>query len=226
MNCPKCGKTYSLKDNYCNHCGFELYKHKTIEKKLAKDIKPTDIFYYYGTIFENNKITGWVRDSVENFLKSKSDWESLYGGLTKEGELRFAIAKVGYFFKLTENSIIKEQIDYSKIKAKGLNNFKDKEKWILYHAREMTGEKLEKNDSMRDSIFEHSSLLSTDTIDEAVKIIFDSIIIEQMLPDFYTQNSLKSDADRIMNDANFCFYLGYWVRFFEDVYNFINRRNN
>jgi hypothetical protein len=220
MDCPKCGKVYSQKDNYCNHCGLELYKYKTIERKLIKDIKSSDIFYYYGSVFENNKITDWVKNSIVNFLKSKSEYESLYGGLTAEGELRFAIAKIGYFFKLTENLVVKGQLNYSKIKIKKLDNFKNKEDWLLYHTREMVGEKLEKDDLMRDSILDNSSLLETKVVDEAIKIIFDSLVIKQILPDFYKEE-LNSNIDRTMRDAEVSFYLGYWTKFFEDVYNFL-----
>lgn len=222
MKCSKCGERHVLKDNYCKHCGLELYKHKVIERKNTKDINAEDIFYYYGTVFENNRMTDWVKNSLVDFIKSKSPYETLYGGLTGEGELRFAITKAGYFFKSTEDSIIKEQLDYLKIKTKKIDNFKNKEQWLLYHVREMVGEKMEGNDLMRDSILECSSLLNEKITNKAVKIISDSII-NKMLIDFYGQNILTSEGERMANDATFCFYLGYWANFFENVYNFFKK---
>lgn len=221
--CPKCATEHTLKDSYCSRCGLELFKYKTINKKPAKDISAEDIFYYYGTVSENNKITDWVKDSLVNFLKQKSKLEDLYGGLTREGELRLNIAKIGYFKKLTEDLITKEHLNYSGIKTKNIEDFKNREDWLLYHSREMVGEKLDGNDLMRDSILKLYSLLNADITDEAARIIGDGVIVKQMLPDFY-KDKMRTNTEEIMNNANFCFYLGYWAKFFENVYSFLNKR--
>lgn len=219
MNCPKCGKTYTLKDNYCNRCGLELFKNKKIEKKQAKDIKSSDIFYYYGSVFYNNEMTDWVKNSIVDLLKSEIGWEDLYGGLTEEGKFRFTIIKIGYLFRLTEDLIVKENFDYSLIKTKEVDEFKTKSDWLIYYMKGMTDGSLSNEDGY-DSIIKYSSFIGEDIINKAVEDISGGII-RPMAEDFYGKNKLDSDIITILQ---FDFHLGYWAKFFEDVYDFLNEQ--
>jgi len=229
MKCPKCGELISDDVNFCPKCGSKLFKYKKIVKKSAKNIKASDFTNYFGTVFENYRITNWVYKSILLYFYSLKYYhplaEKMFESKEKALEMQCATVGMGYHFRLTEELLIEEKIDYSKIRVKDIKEFNGKNDWITFYAQilaECDNENLKNKDLIN---LCHSLLLVDEhVLLEAENKLLDAILFPMFEDNLIGKQIVKKNKDNIARMVDYLFSFGYWLRFFENVYNFLNEQ--
>ena len=222
MNCPKCNYNNVENANFCSRCSEELFKFKEIIKKSSKDIVINDLIDYFGTISTNNKVSKLATQamtvySMTNYVFSKSNQKLFNNSSITALQTLNNIMSLGYFLRLTEDSIVKEEIDYSKIPIKPPDESKRVEEWIKYNAFNMASNELQN----ADEILKYALLVKADIIAGAMTRLFRAFAI----PMFQEEAGKILSEEKIISDFGeqfmFDILFGYWLRFFENVYNFL-----